>query len=113
MVYRYVPILRWKRGERTGLKSVVVDKAVGVFPLIIVTEETFKDKPETITQEGEPASNIFADEVYKNWGARSFYLDASRVPPSGKGTHPLINTAKRCRELGATLTPGTTLGAPA
>jgi hypothetical protein len=112
MHYRYIPIIRWKRGEQTGLKSVY-PIAQNVLPLIIVTEETFKDKPETITQEAIPASFTFAEQVHRNWGARPFYLDASRIPPTSKGTHPLIATAKLCRELGAHLIPATTLGAPA
>jgi hypothetical protein len=111
VVYRYTPILRWKRGEKAALKSVAAPLAANISPLIIVTDETFKDQPEKIDQEAVPASFLFADEIHKNWGARAFYLDASGVKP--KGVHSLIKTAELCRDLGANLTPATSLGAPA
>jgi len=109
--YRYTPILRWKRGEKAALKSIQAPVAANVFPLIIVTDETFKDQPEKINQEAVGAAFLFADELHKNWGARSLYLDASGVKPKGV-QHPLIKTADLCREIGAKLTPATTLGAP-
>jgi len=85
--------------------------AQDVCPLIAVTEETFADQPETSRSEVVSATFLFADEVFKHWGARPFYLDASEIQPSTTGTHPLLDTAKQCRELGARLTPATTLRA--
>src|SRR5712692_9478784 len=101
MRYRYIPILRWKRGEQRAIKSIPEARAKDVCPLIIVTEETFADQPESQRSEELAASFVFADEVYKHWGARSFYLDASSIEPSAKGIHPLLDSAKQCRELGA------------
>jgi hypothetical protein len=109
MVYQYTPILRWKRGEKRGLKSLPQSIVKDVCPLIAVTDDTFADQPETIRSEAIPASFLFADEISKHWGARPFYLDASEV--AGNGVHPLIATAQLCREMGATLIPATTLGA--
>ena len=111
MRYRYIPILRWKRGEKRGIKAVSEAMAQDVCPLIAVTEETFADQPETSRSEVVSATFLFADEVFKHWGARPFYLDASEIQPSTTGTHPLLDTAKQCRELGARLTPATTLRA--
>jgi len=113
MRYRYIPILKWKRGERRAIKAVTPDMAKGVCPLITVTEETFADQSETARSEAMSASFPFADEIYKHWGARPFYLDASAIQPLAGGVHPLIDTAKHCRELGARLTPATTLAANA
>jgi hypothetical protein len=111
MVYRYVPILRWKRGEKRGLKSLPESIVKDVYPLIAVTDETFSDQPETVRTEAISAPFLFADEVAKHWGARPFYFDASEV--EGNGVHPLLATANLCREAGATLIPATTLSARA
>jgi hypothetical protein len=90
MRYRYIPILKWKRGERRAIKAVSAAMARDVCPLINVTEDTFTDQPETARSEVMPASFLFADEVYKHWGARPFFLDASAIQPSATGIHPLI-----------------------
>jgi hypothetical protein len=111
MRYRYIPILLWKGGERRGLKAVREKMAKDVFPLITVTEETFADQPETVRSDAVKASVAFADELTRHWGARPFYLDATAIQPSARGIHPLIDTAKQCRERGARLTPATTLDA--
>jgi hypothetical protein len=110
MRYRYIPMLRWKRGEKRGIKAVSEPMAKDVCPLITVTEDTFADQPATTRSEAMPASYVFADDVYKHWGARPFYLDASRIFAS-TDVHPLIETAKQCREMGANLIPATRLGA--
>ena len=47
--------------------------------VIAVTEETFADQTQTTRSEAMPASFLFADEVYKRWGARPFYLDAAAI----------------------------------
>ncbi|HEU5273948.1 MAG TPA: hypothetical protein VFU97_09815, partial [Xanthobacteraceae bacterium] len=112
MQYRYVPLLLWKSGEQRGLKAVRENVAKSdIFPLITVTDETFSDQPETIRSPGVPAPIVFTDQLMKHWGARHFYLDASAIQPSAKGIHPLIDTAARCREEGAKLTPAIRLGA--
>lgn len=111
MHYRYVPFLKWKRGEKRGMKAVSAPISKDVAPIVCVTEETFADRPRTERSEGVPAPFLFADEIYKYWGARPFYLDASDIRPSDNGVHPLIETAKQCRELGARLTPATRLDA--
>src|SRR6185436_20116134 len=107
MVYRYVPIVRWKRGERAALKQTSLPNIRDVLPLILLNEDGFKDKPEKVTQEAVSATDIFVDDIYKSWGSRPFYLDASRLTPGSKGTHPLLEIAKRCREVGPHLIPAT------
>lgn len=110
MRYRYIPILRWKQGEKRGLRKVSEPMSKDVHPLIMVTEDTFADQSETVRSEMMPASFLFADDLSKHWGARPFYLDASRIPSSSGGVHPLIETAKECRRFGGRITPATTLG---
>jgi hypothetical protein len=110
MVYRYIPILRWKLGEKKALKAVSEPMyKKGICPLIVVTEETFADRSETARSEAMTASFIFADELTKHWGARPFYLDASNIRPSGRGPHPLVEAAKECRTQGARMMPATRL----
>ncbi len=111
MTYRYIPIVRWKQGEKRAIRLVSQPMARDVWPLIAVTEDTFVDLPETITREPVTASFEFADSVFKHWGNRPFFLDASEIPPSDAGTDPLISAAAECRKLGANLTPATTLDA--
>jgi Beta protein len=112
MRYRYIPILRWKLGEKKGLKRVSEPMSKDVCPLIVVTEETFADQPETARSEAMTASFLFADELTKHWGARPFYFDASNIRPSSEGAHPLIEAAKECRHQGARMMPATRLLAP-
>ena len=112
MRYRYIPMLKWKRGEQLGLKKVKEAVAKSdIFPLLTVMEESFADQPETARSDAVKASVVFTDELMKHWGARPFYLNASAIQPSGRGIHPLIDTAKQCREQGARLTPAITLSA--
>lgn len=113
MKYRYIPILRWKRGERTALKQTSQPNIREVIPLIVLTADGYKEKLEKHTQPGIPAADLFAEEIHKHWGNRPFYLDASRLPPNPDGTHPLLDIAKCCREGFAPphLIPATTLGA--
>jgi hypothetical protein len=111
MQYRYVPLLKWQRGEKRALKAVKEKMAKDVIPVITVTDETFADQPETVRHEAVKASVSFADELMARWGARPFYLNASAIQPSARGVHPLIDTAKQCREQGARLTPAITLNA--
>jgi len=112
MQYRYIPFLLWKSGEQKGLKLIKESVAKSdVFPLVTVTDETFADQAETIRSPAVPAAIVFTEELMKYWGARPFYLDASAIQPPTKGVHPFIETAARCREEGARLTPAIRLGA--
>lgn len=112
MRYRYIPVLRWKLGEKRGLKAVSEPMAKDVRPLIIVTEDTFADQPETARSEAMSASFLFADELSKHWGARPFYLDASNIRCSDGEPHPLNVAAKECRNLGARMMPATRRSIP-
>lgn len=58
----YVPILKWKEGERLALRWLSDETKNNLCPVLNVMKDT------------EPDS--FASEVIKNWGeGRSFYLD--------------------------------------
>ncbi|MCG0278210.1 MAG: beta family protein [Thermanaeromonas sp.] len=58
----YVPILKWKEGERVALRWLSEEVKNNICPVINVMKDT---KPDS-----------FASEVIKNWGeGRQFYLD--------------------------------------
>jgi len=109
MPYRYIPILRWKGGEQGAIKRVSEAGIRDVIPLVVLTPITYKEQKETITREEIPAAELFAQSLYKHWGSRPFFLDASRVEPTA--THPLIAIARACHSRGANLIPATKLGA--
>jgi hypothetical protein len=111
MRYRYIPLLKWKAGEKWGLKLVQEKMTKDVIPLITVADETFADRPETVRSEAVKGSVLFADDLTKHWGARPFYLNASAIQTTTGDAHPLIDTAKQLRQQGARLTPAITLSA--
>ncbi|UYO42810.1 beta family protein [Rhodopseudomonas palustris] len=111
MVYRYVPLLRWKRGERTGLKNVSAAGAVDTVPLFIIGSDQIKGKAATKSKGAQTAADVFAKEIYDAWGARPFGLDASALTAAPGTPHPIQAIAASCNALGATLIPATSLTA--
>jgi hypothetical protein len=68
---KYVPILKWKGGERIALRNLTDDIKKLIRPVLLVTRNT------------EPDS--FCMEVARNWGTnREFYLD---FHPDFAGNH--------------------------
>ncbi|KYH30708.1 beta family protein [Neomoorella mulderi] len=58
----YVPILKWKEGERLALRRLSDEAKNNLCPVLNIMKET---KPDS-----------FASEIIKNWGeGRRFYLD--------------------------------------
>lgn len=113
MVHRYTALLRWKRGERSGLKQVSATGAIDTIPLFIIGSDQLKGKAATKSKPQQTAADVFAKEVYDAWGARPFALDASALATPPGGAHPLVAIAMSCRAIGAHLIPATALTAPA
>lgn len=111
MVYRYVPILRWKQGERDALAHTPLSASQDVAPLIVVGDE-LKTKKKTKAKAAIAGPDFFSQEIHGAWGSRPFYLDASNIPPSSAGHHTLVAMANSCRAIGALLIPATELTAP-
>jgi hypothetical protein len=107
----YIPALRWKRGERVGLRQVSSAGRTGVIPLIMLSDDQFKAKEPTSSRAGMSAEDVFVSEVVACWGKATFYLDASTVPVSG-GRHPILRIAASARAAGAMMIPATRLDAP-
>lgn len=112
MVYRYVPILRWKQGERRGLGQLQAAAKSDVVPLFQLAADQYRP-PRGNNSLGITPAQAFASEVAQCWGTAPFYLDAAGVPVGSGGTHPLIDLAAASRMVGLNLIPATMLGAPA
>lgn len=107
----YVPILRWKRGERVGLQKLNSQGKQKVTPLFLLGSDQYKIRPATRTRQAIPAPDAFANEVQNAWGNLPFMLDAAAVPAAG-AQHPLQQIAASCASAGLHLIPATYLGAP-
>jgi hypothetical protein len=75
----YVPILRWKRGERFALMELNAETRRFVTPLIEVTPKMF-EAPKKGKNQGvvpDPAKVLFetSKQVLKSWGYEEFFVD--------------------------------------
>jgi hypothetical protein len=111
MPVRYVPILRWKRGERVGLHHLTPHGRQRATPLFLLGADQYKIRPATKSRAAVPAANVFAHEVQTAWGPSPFMLDAAAVPVTG-AQHPLQQIAATCAGAGLHIIPATYLGAP-
>ncbi|MEJ0009507.1 MAG: hypothetical protein WDN72_02640 [Alphaproteobacteria bacterium] len=108
---RYIPFLRWKRGEKIAIGNLSVSAKQNVVPLICLATDQYTAKAATATRPAMTAAEAFIDELLAKWGATDFYLDASGV---GQGAvhHPIIDIAASARARNARLIPATSLTAP-
>lgn len=67
---RYVPIIRWKRGEQVALRELSVEDKSKIRPLIELLPNNFvkKKRPKNIVQ-----------QLLKSWGEKPFLLDLKYV----------------------------------
>jgi hypothetical protein len=108
---RYIPILRWKQGERRGLAQLQTVARHDVVPLIQVGPDQYRV---TRAQQnaGRTAAQELANSLLTDWGANPFYLDASALAPSpGQTNHPLLDIAAAARANGLQMIPATSLSA--
>lgn len=110
---RYIPILRWKRGERVGVTKLSTAARQNVAPLIVVGTDQFKAKKATQKAAAVPAPDRLAQDILADWGAEPFHLDASAIAHAGAGAHLFSAIAQSCRSAGLKMIPATTLSAPA
>lgn len=107
---RYVPILRWKRGERVGLRNLTLAARQRSTPLFLLGADQYKLRPATNTRAAVPAPASFVQEIQNAWGQERFMLDASALPAVA-GQHPLLSIALACAAAGLQMIPATNLGA--
>ena len=111
-VYRYVPALRWKRGERVGLGNLSSMGRHKVIPLFICDPDQYVGKKATKARAAMTPSEVVIDEIKKCWGTAPFYLDSSLFPPPSTGSHPMVELGMHARTNGLHLIPVTQLDAP-
>jgi len=99
MDIRYVPNLRWKRGEKNALRDLSVAGRENVLPLFLIGSDQFKPKKATTKKAEVPAPLVFAQEIFNCWGASPFYLDASSIPDTPGHDHRLYEIANHCRAM--------------
>lgn len=112
MVYRYIPNLRWKRGEKAALKHLSAIGRTDIQPLFSLGSDQFKSKKATKNNPTVPAAKVVANDVKTYWGSDPFFLDASSLSSTVLPHHRIIDIAVECRRLNLSLIPCTDLGVP-
>ena len=113
MTYRYVPKLRWMRGERVGIQKLSQPARYDVVPLFVLAPKQYVGRDATKHKPTIPAANRVSQEILSIWGTAPIYLDASYLPEPADGPHPITRIARRARSDSLTLIPATRLNAPA
>src|SRR6266480_2979301 len=70
----YVPILRWKAGEKGALKGLYQNDKEGITPLIEWSRPG-EVSPQEDRETPTPSPSDFALDILKHWGPRSFFCD--------------------------------------
>jgi hypothetical protein len=109
---RYVPVIRWKRGERVALRRLSRVGRISVLPLAIISPDQYNAREETATKPSLSAAEAFVQEVIAAWGTAPFYLDAATLPIGTSGNHPILRIAAAARKKSVALIPATRIGAP-
>lgn len=107
MSRRYIPILRWKQGERGALAALSTAGRNNVAPLFLLGTTQYVGRAATKANAAITAPDFFADEVRRIWGTAPIFVDAIELDPQ-----ELTNIAAACRSKGLQIIPATTLGAP-
>jgi len=111
VTYTYIPILRWKRGEKIGLQNLSAAARQDIVPLFLLGTEQFVGRKATQQKPAMTAPVVFVNELQSIWGTQRFYLDASAIPPTSATHHPIEHIATSAQSAGLQLVPATRLGA--
>lgn len=118
MPTRYVPILRWKQGERIALRHLTNAGRHNVSPHFVVTQAQFgipKRKKKTGAKPSKklPVSvpDYLAKQCKDAWGTTRFYIDASDLPGTASA-HTFDDIRKSANAIGLDLVPSIRLNAP-
>ncbi|WP_366509754.1 hypothetical protein [Mesorhizobium sp.] len=118
MPVTYVPILRWKQGERTALNNLRAAARVNVVPLIVIAQGNYGDtKPPRAAPKNPPksspvtASDALAKQISDAWGPTKLFIDASDLPGSPT-VHHLDNIRASANSANLHLVPSTRYLAP-
>lgn len=101
----YVPILKWKMGERKALKHTALSDRQNMLPLIELLPDSSDDEVEF----GEAAASRFSKEVADSWGPAPVFVDFSQLGLDGAAIGGLLQAG---RTAGLALVPVVWLETP-
>ncbi|RUX03790.1 MAG: hypothetical protein EOS71_27180 [Mesorhizobium sp.] len=97
MQTKYVPILRWKQGERVALSNLSNAGRIDVTPHLVLLQGQYGDTKVPKQPKAPPknppkippatASGVFAKQVAEAWGPTKLYLDAADLPGTATAHH--------------------------
>ena len=91
----YIPILRWKRGERIALRNLQGDIKAQMTPLVELIPGDFK------TGNAAAVDNKLykiAEDLFKNWGQAPLFVDLGLLYPAVRASNGLHPIEVLCRE---------------
>lgn len=105
----YVPMLRWKRGERKALKHVrAATKANAINPYVDVSADRFRGKTATKRTAATTAPDQFIADLLDSWGRGRVYVAAATLlPEAGSTSHPIREIATRAKAAKIAVVPAT------
>jgi Beta protein len=109
---RYVPILRWKRGEWVALRYLAEDIRASITPLIEVTPKSFAPRRDGSVPTVSEALSKVAEDLASNWGWHPAFVDLWHLPGeprAGDGRSALEYLTSDAANRGASLIPVTGL----
>ncbi len=89
---QYVPVIRWKRGERWALANLHPEVRSRVTPLIEFIPQNFEEKKIDKCNGLSGRMNVIASEIKDSWGCSPCFLDFDHVEDVISGmskSHPL------------------------
>lgn len=107
----YTPILRWKQGERIGLKNLNNAIRPDVSPLIDISQNQYPSPKKTKVGITTPASNALAKQLSDAWGKTKFFVDVSDLPGS-QNAHHLDDIRTSANAAGLYLVPAIKSNSP-
>ena len=107
---RYIPILRFMRGERVGIQRLSQARRANVAPLFVLAPKQYVGKKATQKHPAIPAPDAIANELMTCWGTAPFFLDASALPAGAQ--HPIVDIAAAARNIGLAMIPAAPLASP-
>ncbi|RNJ42739.1 hypothetical protein B5V01_22260 [Mesorhizobium erdmanii] len=114
---RYIPILRWKQGERTALNHLAASTRNGVAPHVVLTQAQFNGSSKKSSSDTPPkkaplsAAEHFAKQVFDAWGKNLFFLDAADLV-GDTAKHDLDEIRHAAKKLELYLVPSARYSAP-
>lgn len=82
---RYVPILRWKRGEWVALRHLAEDIRASLTPLLEVTPKSFAPRSDGSSPTVSEALSKVAQDLASNWGWRPAFIDLLHLRETLRG----------------------------